>query len=163
MLDHEGPVYLRTGKSPVPRVLPDDHVHVPGRWPVVREGADVTLVGLGITVHLLLEAAALLEGDGISAKVVAASSFKPTDGEHFAELAAGTRGVVTMEDHNVRGGLASRVAELLAWHNPLPVESIGLEDRFAESGAAAALFEKYGLTAENAAARARRILERTGT
>lgn len=160
MLDHEGPVYLRTGQRPVPRVLPEDHLHVPGRWPVVREGTDVTLVGIGITVHLLVQAAELLERDGVSAQVMAASSFKPADEAWFAEQAARTACVVTMEDHNRRGGLASRVAEILAWHHPLPVESIGLEDRFAESGAPAALFEKYGITALHAAQRALRVLER---
>ena len=146
MLEYDGPVYLRTGRSPVPRLLPDDHVYQPGHWPTVRAGDDVTLVGIGITVHICAEAAELLEADGISAQVIAASSFKPADDANFAERAARTAGVVTLEDHNVRGGLASRVGEILGWHHPLPLESIGLNDRFAESGNAAALFEKYGFT-----------------
>jgi len=160
MLEHEGPVYLRTGRSPVPRVLPDDYAYVPGHWPTVREGSDVTLVGIGITVHLCVRAAELLEREGISAQVIAASCFKPTDETGFAERAATTRGVVTLEDHNRRGGLGSRVAEILGWNAPLPLESIGLEDRFAESGATAALFEKYGLTPEQVCERARRVLAR---
>ena len=163
MLDHDGPVYLRTGRSPVPRLFPEDHRHVAGHWPTVTEGTDVTLVGIGITVHICARAAELLEKDGISAQVIAASSFKPTDEQDFAVRASKTAGVVSLEDHNVRGGLASRVAEILAWHAPLPLESIGLEDRFAESGNAQALFEKYGFTAENVADRAKRVLLRGAT
>ncbi len=162
MLDHDGPVYLRTGRSPVPRVLAENHVHAAGRWPTVREGDDVTLVGVGITVHLMVEAAERLAREGVSAQVIAASSFKPTDGEHFAARAGRTSAVVTMEDHNVRGGLASRVSELLAWHHPMPVESIGLEDRFPANGSAAGLFEHHGITVEHAIERARRALERGG-
>ena len=163
MLEHEGPVYLRTGRSPVPRLLPDDYRFVPGHWPTVRPGSDVTLVGIGITVSLCVQAAELLEREGISAEVIAASCFKPTDEQGFAARAAKTRGVVTLEDHNRRGGLGSRVSEILSWHAPMPVESIGLDDQFAESGATDALFRKYGLTPENVVARARRVLERNAT
>ena len=165
MLDYDGPVYLRTGRSPVPRVLPADYTYDPrpladDRRRQRRHAGRHRLVGIGITVHICAEAARLLGAEGISAQVIAASSFKPTNERGFIDRAARTAGVVTLEDHNLRGGLASRVAEILGWHHPMPLESIGLEDRFAESGAAAALFEKYGFTAEAVAKRAKRVLER---
>lgn len=160
MLDHKGPVYLRTGRSPVPRLLPTDYRYLPGHWPTLREGTDVTLVGIGITAHICMRAAELLHAGGISAQVIAASTFKTADGEGFAERAARTAAVVTAEDHNLRGGIASLVPELLCKHHPMPVESIGLADCFAESGSAAALFQKYGFTAENVAETAKRALAR---
>jgi transketolase len=160
MLRHEGPVYLRTGRSPVPQVLPDDHVYRPGHWPTVREGTDVTIVAIGIMVHIALEACRLLAADGVSAACVNASTFKPVDGASFVARAALTGAVVTAEDHNVRGGLGSLVSELLAAAYPLPVERVGLQDRFAESGRAALLFEKYGLTPASIAAAAHRAIAR---
>lgn len=160
MFDYHGPVYLRTGRSPVPTVLPAGYKFDLGHWPTVREGRDVTLVGIGIMVHIALEASDILAKKGISAQVINASTFKPVNERTFIERAAPTGAVVTAEDHNFRGGLGSLVSEILCQHHPLPVERVGLKDRFAESGKAALLFEKYGLTAADIVAAAERAMER---
>ena len=160
MLNYRGPVYLRTGRSPVPNVLPSDYTYEKGYWPTVSNGTDVTLVAIGIMVHIALAACEILNKEGISAQLINASTFKPVDEKSFIDSVRNTGAVVTAEDHNIRGGLGSRVSEILCQHYPVPVERVGLNDQFAESGNARLLFEKYGLTAENIAASARRVIER---
>jgi transketolase len=163
MIDYKGPVYLRTGRSPVPPVFPLDYKYRLGFWPTARRGTDVTIVAIGIMLHLSIEAAEMLSADGISAQVISASTFKPVDDKSFVERVAETGAVVTAEDHNVRGGLGSLVSEILCQHHPLPVERVGIQDRFAESGDAVLLFEKYGLTAESIRRKALKAIERRKT
>jgi len=160
MLDYQGPVYLRTGRSPVPQVLPETYQFKLGVWPIIREGSDVTIVAVGIMVNIGLEACQILEQEGISAKLINASTLKPVDEQSFISQVQPTGAVVTAEDHNVRGGLGSLVSSILCQHYPLPVEQIGLQDRFAESGNAKALFEKFGLTSQKIVEAAKRVVDR---
>lgn len=149
MLEYHGPVYLRTGRSPVPTLFDSSYTYQLGYWPTMCSGNDITIVAIGIMVHIALQAAELLKNYGISAQVMNASTFKPVQVENFIERVKNTRVVVTAEDHNIRGGLGSLVSELLCEYYPMPVLRIGLKDQFAESGEARKLFQKYGLTAEN--------------
>ncbi len=148
MLDQPGPVYLRTGRSPVPRVHPERFELDPGDWPTVRHGTDVTLVGLTTQVETALKAAELLEEQGVSAQVLNASAIKPVDEARIAARIAATGAAVTVEDHTVRGGIGTLTCEILGRHAPVPVEMVGIEDRFAESATPPELFDKYGLTSE---------------
>lgn len=148
-VEHEGPVYLRFGRSAVP-VINDrpEYSFKIGKGEVLREGTDVTIVATGICVATALEAAEKLAADGVSAEVVNICTIKPLDEELIVASAKKTGKVVTAEEHSVIGGLGSAVCDALCKAAPTPVCKIGMQDVFGESGAASALVQKYGLDGE---------------
>lgn len=156
----EGPVYIRLGRSAVPTITDPDEAFVIGKGKCLREGADVTLIACGMMVAVALDAAELLAAEGVSAAVIDMSTIKPIDRALISEWAGKTGAVVTAEEHNIIGGLGSAVAEVLALDKPVPMEMVGIEDVFGESGTAAALVEKYGLTEEHIADAAKRAIAR---
>ncbi|NWG45334.1 MAG: transketolase family protein [Alphaproteobacteria bacterium] len=158
----EGPVYMRTGRSPARRLFADDHVFVIGKGQILREGTDVTLIACGVEVARALDAAELLAGGGISARVVNMPTIKPIDAALVADCAERTGAIVTAEDHSVHGGLGGAVSECLAQSRPVPVEFVGVRDCFGRSGEPEELAEAYGLTAPHIAAAARRAIARKG-
>jgi transketolase len=160
ILEFDGPVYMRTGRSPSSRIFADDHRFEIGKGRIIRDGADVTLVACGVEVARALEAAALLANDGISARVVNMATIKPIDTTLLARCASETGAFVTAEDHNVHGGLGSAVAESLALTSPCPIEFVGVKDVFGASGEPDELAEKFGLSAPHIARAAKRALER---
>lgn len=160
VLEHEGPVYLRTGRSPARRLFGDDHVFELGRGQVLREGDDVTLVACGVEVARALDAAEELAAGGTSARVVNMPTIQPVDEALLARCAAETGAVVTAEDHSVRGGLGSAVAEALARTHPAPMEFVGLADEFGCSGEPEELAAHYAIDAAGIAAAARRVIAR---
>jgi len=157
---HEGPVYLRLSRMPVPDLDIVDRVFRPGKAETVRQGDDLTLIGCGTTVHLAAGAADILAAEGISARVLNFSSINPLD-EDALHAAAATGAIVTVEEASVRGGLGGAVAEFTASHRPVPVERVGFPG-FLPTGSVEWLFREYGLTPEGIAAAARRALERKG-
>jgi len=163
VLDHQGPVYMRTGRSPARRVFGDDHVFTIGRGTVLREGEDITLIACGVEVARALDAGEILSERGLSARVVAMASIKPIDADLIVESARRTGCIVTAEDHNIYGGLGGAVAEVLATRAPCPLEIVGVKDVFGESGEPEELAEKYGLTGPHIAAAAERALARKRT
>ncbi|GAV25617.1 transketolase [Carboxydothermus islandicus] len=154
----EGPVYIRLGRSGVPEVFSPDIRFEPGRGTVLKEGKDVTIVALGIMTAKALEAAKMLEAEGIAARVLDMASLKPIDRELLVESARLTGAVVTAEEHSVIGGLGSAVAEVLSEEYPVPVVKVGVKDVFGESGTPSALLEKYGLTARDIVAAVQKAL-----
>lgn len=160
ILDYPGPVYMRTGRSPAPRLLADDYRFELGRGQILRDGDAVTLIACGVEVARALEAAELLAVDGIAARVVNLSTIKPIDVELIERCAGQTGAIVTAEDHNVLGGLGSAVAEVVVERCPCPMELVGVRDCFGESGEPDELAEKYGLTAPAIVAAARRAIAR---
>lgn len=156
----EGPVYIRLGRSAVPTITDPDEAFVIGKGKCLCEGADVTLIACGMMVAVALDAAELLAAEGVSAAVIDMSTIKPIDRALIGEWAGKTGAVVTAEEHNIIGGLGSAVAEVLALDKPVPMEMVGIEDVFGESGTAAALVEKYGLTKEHIADAAKRAIAR---
>ena len=147
--EYEGPVYLRFGRLAVPVIndRPDYKFEI-GKGVTLREGKDLTIIATGLPVAASLEAAEMLEKDGISAKVINIHTIKPLDTELIIAAAKETGKVVTIEEHSVIGGLGSAVCECLSEHAPTPVMRIGIQDVFGESGAAVPLLHKYGLDAE---------------
>lgn len=145
-IQHEGPVYLRFGRAAVPVIndKPDYKFEI-GKGVLLREGKDVTIIASGITVSSALEAAEMLDKDGISAEVINIHTIKPLDEELVLASAKKTGKVVTAEEHTVIGGLGSAVCDCLSEKLPTPVLRIGMQDTFGESGPANALVEKYGL------------------
>ena len=145
----DGPVYLRFGRLAVPVINdnPDYHFEI-GKGTVLREGTDLTLVATGLEVNESLEAAKMLEADGIHAEVINIATIKPLDEDLIVASAKKTGTVVTVEEHSVIGGLGSAVAECLAEKCPTKMKRIGVYDRFGESGPALDLLHKYELDAE---------------
>ncbi|HAH11108.1 MAG TPA: transketolase [Alphaproteobacteria bacterium] len=160
ILDFDGPVYMRTGRSPAKRVFGDNHKFEIGKGQILRQGSDVTIVACGVEVARALSAAEQLAVDGVSARVVNMATLKPIDTELLTRCALETGCMVTAEDHNVHGGLGSAVAEALVQSAPCPIEFIGVKDLFGQSGEPEELAEVYGLTAPYIAAAARRVIDR---
>ena len=158
--DYEGPVYIRLGRSGVPTITDADVPFVIGKGRVMREGADVTLIGCGMMVAKALEAADVLAAEGVNAAVIDMSTIKPIDRELIVEWAKKTGAIVTAEEHNVIGGLGSAVAEVLVEEVLVPMERVGIEDVFGESGTGGELVEKYRLTAEHMVVNAKRAIAR---
>lgn len=145
----DGPFYLRFGRLAVPVIndRPDYHFEL-GKGSVVREGTDLALIACGLELGEALQAAARLEEDGISARVINMHTIKPLDRDLLIRSAADCGRVVTVEEHSIIGGLGSAVAETLAEEYPARLLRIGIRDRFGESGPAAELLHKYQLDAE---------------
>lgn len=140
--EYKGPVFLRLNREPAPDLYTKDMHFEIGRAITVREGKDVSILATGIQVHCALKAAQSLAKKGISARVLDMHTIQPLDTEAVLACACETRGIVTAEEHSVRGGLGSAVAECLCQTHPTKVYRVGLRD-FAESGAYAALQRKY--------------------
>ena len=160
ILDFDGPVYMRTGRSPARRLFGEDHRFEIGKGQILMQGRDVTLVACGVEVARALKAAEMLAHDGIEARVVNMATIKPIDAELLAACAEETGAIVTAEDHNVYGGLGGAVAEALARTCPTPIEFVGLNDRFGESGEPEELAEHCGIGAGAIADAARRAIKR---
>jgi transketolase len=160
-LTTEGPMYLRFGRYAVPEVnTSEDYRFEIGKANCLREGSDVTLAATGYMVHLALEAAELLEADGISAEVLNFHTLKPLDRDALSTSVSKTGAIVTAEEHSVIGGLGGAVAEALAETCPVPMERVGVNDTFGRSGKVPELLEHFGLTAANIAAKARAAIAR---
>jgi transketolase len=160
ILQFDGPVYMRTGRSPSPRIFGDDHVFGIGKGQIIRQGDDLTIIACGAEVARALAAADLLLRDGISARVVNMATIKPIDSELVARCSRDTGAIVTAEDHNIHGGLGGAVAEALAATTPCPVEFVGVKDVFGASGEPEELAHHYEIAAPHIAAAAKRVLQR---
>lgn len=156
-----GPVYMRVGRYPVPRVMPDDYHFQLGKAYVLRAGGDATIFATGHMVWKALEAADLLDQAHIAASVVNVSTIKPLDISLICSIAHQASLVVTVEEHNIIGGLGSAIAECLAEssHGPRLLR-LGVRDVFGESGSADELLEKHGLQPKSIAASIQAALPR---
>ena len=152
---HKGPVYLRFGRLAVPYLYDESLKFEIGKGIKLRDGKDVTIVATGLTVYMALEAAKLLETEGISAEVIDFHTIKPIDRELITASAKKTGAVVTTEEHSVIGGLGGAVCELLSESCPTPVIRVGIEDTFGKSGKGAELLGIFGLSPENFVAKAK--------
>lgn len=146
MLAEEGPTYLRLGRSNVAELYPDGCDFAIGKAIQLRDGGDVTIIANGLMVAAALDAATELESAGISARVLDMHTVKPIDEEAISKAARETGKIVVAEEHFAHGGLGSAVAMAAAQLHPVPMAFVNLGDRYAESGDAAGLLEKYGLT-----------------
>jgi transketolase len=160
MLEFDGPIYMRTGRSPAERIFDTGHTFEIGKGKIIRDGNDVTIVACGVQLARALKAADLLAAGGVSARVVNMPTIKPIDASLLEKCALETGCMVTAEDHNVHGGLGGAVCEALAMTYPVPVEFVGVRDVFGQSGEPGELAEVYGLTAPYIADAARRALLR---
>ncbi len=149
-LDFEGPVYMRFGRLAVPIINDKESYKFElGKGIVMKDGNDITIVATGLMVNEALEAAKILETEGISARVVNIHTIKPLDKELICKCAKETGAIVTAEEHSIIGGLGSAVAETVTECCPVPVIKIGVNDVYGHSGSAVDLLKEFGLSAEN--------------
>jgi len=149
MVDWDGPVYIRINRNDLPVITDPDSDFEIGKLQVVRDGSDVAVFANGVMVSMALEAAEELAKDGISVKVINASTVKPLTDEEVLAHVEGCRGVVTAEEHSIIGGLGSAVASALRRKRDLPIEFVGVRDSFGTSALSyEELLNHYGLTAD---------------
>lgn len=148
ILSNYGPTYVRLGRQPVPVIYDEKYKFQIGKGSILMDGDDIGILAVGSVVGPALEAARMLQKDGISVRVVNMSSLKPFDEALTIETARKVKMLVTAEDHQIIGGLAGAVADVLTTHYPRKFFRIGMEDRFGESGKPADLYRKYGLDSQ---------------
>ncbi len=154
-INFDGPVYMRFGRYAVPVIYDETYKFEIGKGVNMRDGKDVAIVATGMMVSMALEAADVLAGVGISARVINISTIKPIDKDIILDAARSTGAIVTAEEHSIIGGLGSAVAEVVCEGCPVPVVRLGVEDKFGHSGKVPPLLEMYGLTVENLVAKAK--------
>ncbi|MCL2513097.1 MAG: transketolase family protein [Oscillospiraceae bacterium] len=147
--EYEGPVYLRFGRLPVPRIFDGSYKFEIGKGVTLKKGGDVTIIATGLMVGAALEAAETLQNEGVSAAVINMPTLKPIDRDTIVEAAKKTSLIITVEEHNIIGGLGSAVAEVVCESAPVPVLRVGVNDVFGKSGPALELLDIYGLNAAN--------------
>jgi len=160
MAEHHGPVYMRTGRPKAPILYGERESFAIGKAKVHGGPGDVAIIACGLEVGQALLAQSQLEEEGIAAQVIDMHTLKPLDEEAVAQAARDCGAIVTAEEHLLDGGLGSIVARSVAHSHPVPVEFVGIQNTYAESGTPDQLMEKYGLTAPHIVSAARRVLKR---
>jgi len=141
-----GPVYLRFAREKTPVITTNETPFTIGKAEIYRDGTDVAIIACGILVHEALLAAENLDKAGISAMVINNHTIKPMDKETIIAAAKKTGAVVTVEEHQIMGGMGSAVAEILSEYYPVPMKYVGVNNRFGESGQPNELIEAFGLS-----------------
>ena len=146
---HEGPVYMRFGRSGVPVFHDDSYKFEIGKGEIVKDGTDIAIIANGLMVYEAMTAAETLKEAGIDAMVINMATNKPQDEELVLAAAKKCGKIITAEEHSVIGGLGEAVAAVLSEKLPTPMKRIGVNDVFGRSGPAAEVLKYYGLSAEN--------------
>ena len=157
---HKGPIYIRLGRAAVPVITKKEEPYTIGKANILRNGKDVAIVACGALVANSLTAADMLSKEGIEATIVNMHTIKPIDQEILVKVAKEVNAVVTAEQHVLDGGLGSAVASVLARNYPVPMEMIGIDNRFGQSGDPDILFKEYHLLPEDIVVAAKRAIER---
>ncbi|WP_121357408.1 transketolase family protein [Flavisolibacter nicotianae] len=158
--DYDGPVYLRFGRPTVPVFTDPDQPFEIGKAWLVNEGADVSIFATGHLVWEAILAGEILAQEGIDAEIINLHTIKPLDEQAILQSARKTGCVVTAEEHQLNGGLGDAVCQVLSRHLPTPVEMIGVNNSFGESGTPAELMKKYGLDAATIVKAAKKVIQK---
>ena len=156
----EGPVYIRFGRAATPVYHDESYDFTVGKGEVIQDGMDVAIIATGILVPEVIEAGKQLADMGIRARVINMATIKPLDEDLVIQAARECGKIVTVEEHNILGGLGEAVAAVLAEHVPVPVHRIGVRDAFGHSGPAAELLKQFGLTAKDIVAQTKILVEK---
>jgi transketolase len=162
MIATDGPCFMRTGRCEVQTVTDTipGYSFTLGKGALLKDGTDVTIIATGLMVQEALKASALLEAEGIHARLIDMHTIKPLDAEIVLKAARETGAIVTAEEHNIVGGLGAAVCEVVSGEHPVPVIRVGVNDAFGRSGPAWDLLELYGLTPENVVKQAKLAISR---
>lgn len=158
--EFRGPVYLRFGRPKVPIFTPKDQIFEVGKAIRFTEGQDVSIFATGHLLWHAIEAEAMLADRGVSAEVINIHTIKPLDEAAVLTSISKTRCAVTAEEHQLNGGLGDSIAQLLGRKQPSPMEMVGVDDSFGESGKPAELMQKYGLSTSDIFEAVLKVLER---
>ena len=154
----EGPVYIRFGRAATPVYHDENFSFTVGKGEVLQDGTDVAIIATGILVPEAIEAGKRLAAEGIKARIINMATIKPLDEELVIRAAKECGRIVTVEEHNILGGLGEAVAAVVAEHVPVPVHRIGVRDEFGHSGPATELLKQFGLTADEIVAQTKTIV-----
>lgn len=157
---YKGPVYIRYGRESIPIITKRETPFEIGKANVLREGGDIAIFACGTMVYESLMAAEILEEKGIKARVINMHTVKPIDEKAIVEAATECGAVVTAEEHQIAAGFGSAIAEVIVKNKPVPMEFVGINDTFGESGEPMELIKKFGLKDVNIAAAAEKALKR---
>lgn len=160
MLAEKGPFYIRLSRAPLPVVTDEATPFTIGKANVMREGKDATIIACGVMVVEALGAADELAKENISVRVVNMHTIKPLDVDMVMACAKETGAIVTAEEHQVAGGLGSAIAEVLVQRTPVPMEMVGIQDSFGQTGKPDQLMEFYKLKAVDVAVAVRKVIKR---
>lgn len=160
MAEINAPVYMRTGRPKAPVLYAEGETFEIGKAKTLRDGSDVTVIANGLLVMEALLAADQLASENISVRVIDMFTVKPIDAEAVAKAASETGAIVTAEEHLIGGALSSYVAQAVAQSTPVPMEFVGIDNTYAESGKPEEVLEKYGLKAKNVVEAIRKVLAR---
>jgi len=159
-IDHEGPIFIRLGRFPTPIVYNEDYDWQFGKGVTVHDGGDLSIIATGHMVYYALEAAKILNKEGINARVINIHTIKPIDEEIIIKAASETGAIVTAEEHNIIGGFGAAVAEVIVQECPVPMEMVGIRDLWCSVGPTEEMFEKFELTEPYISDAARKVLKR---
>jgi len=157
---YKGPVYIRIPRDPLPTVNSSDYEFSLGKATILTEGSDASIICAGTMVSESLKAAKELLKEGIKSRVINMSSIKPIDEETIVKVAKDTGAIVTVENHNIIGGLGGAVAEVLGEKFPAPLKRVGVKDAFGKSGENEEMKKKFGLTSSNIEDAVRSVMRR---
>ena len=155
-----GPWYVRLGRAKVPVIYPEGSKFELGRADTLREGSDVAIVACGLMVERSLQAAEILQSAGISARVINMSSIRPLDKDTLIKAAKETGAIVVAEEHLTHSGLGALCAQVLAYEEPVPMEFVGIDNRYGESGKWFEVLELLGLTPEGIVTATQKVISR---
>lgn len=158
--EYKGPVYLRFGRPKVPNFTPNNQNFNIGKGVKLIEGSDVTIVATGHLVWEAIDCAKKLKSEGISAELINIHTIKPLDRNIILDSVSKTNCIVSAEEHNVIGGLGESISSLLVKNNLSPMEFVGVEDSFGESGTPQELVKKYQLSSENIYLKCKKVISR---
>tara|TARA_B100001287_G_scaffold61995_1_gene50056 strand:- start:644 stop:1201 length:558 start_codon:yes stop_codon:yes gene_type:complete len=158
--DYIGPVYLRFGRPKVPNFTDENQKFEIGKAVLMQEGSDVTIFSTGHLVWESIEAARKLKNENISAEIINIHTIKPLDIDSILKSVSKTRCIVTAEEHMLNGGLGDSLAQLFSRNIPTPIEMVGVNDTFGESGTPMGLMKKYGLTSDDIVLASKRVIKR---
>ncbi|WP_455155697.1 transketolase family protein [Selenomonas noxia] len=156
----EGPVYIRFGRAATPVYHDESFAFAVGKGEVLRNGKDVAIIATGILVPEAIDAGERLAAEGIRARVINMATIKPLDKDIVIQAAEDCGKIVTVEEHNIIGGLGEAVCAVLAENCPVPVHRIGVNDKFGHSGPAAELLKQFGLTSEHIVAHTKKLISK---
>jgi transketolase len=147
--NYKGPMYIRVARDPVPRYVPENYTFQLGKSTLLREGGNISIFTYGELIADTLQAADMLQEKGINSRVINMSSIKPIDQDAIVKAARETDCIITIDNHNIYGGMGSAVTEVVCEKSPTRVKRIGVQDVFGKSGSDEEMKEKFGLRAED--------------
>jgi len=162
MIEYIGPVYMKIGSEPMPVLFDESKYKFEiGKGITMKDGKDITIVGTGTVLYRAVEAADILEKEGVSVRLINIHTIKPLDNELIIKAAKETGKIVTVEEHYITGGLGGAIAELLVLNCPVPMRMIGVDDQFGSNGPYEELIGLYGLLGPQIADTCREFLRKT--